>query len=108
MESPSLAIPFFERSLKISKKAQFDSIYNCLVSKGKETPYFAPAPSSAARSADACTASIMIPRIPPRSITCKALIVVPPGEVTSSFNCPGCFPILRFKMEKLALCHQVI
>ena len=97
MESPTLAIQKKPQKLK---KAQFDSrILSCLVSKVKETPYFAPAPSSAARSADACTASIIIPRIPPRSITCKALIVVPPGEVTSSFNCPGCFPILRFKME---------
>ena len=62
MGSPSLAIPFFERSLKNSKKAQFDyRIVSCLVSKGKETPYFAPAPSSAARSADACTKSIIIP-----------------------------------------------
>ena len=44
------------------------------------------APNSVALSAEACTASIMIPLMPARSITCRARIVVPPGDVTSSFN----------------------
>ena len=68
--------------------------------------YFAP--NSVARSADACTASIIIPRIPPLSITCRALIVVPPGDVTSSLSCPGCFPVLikKILLENLVKIKQ--
>ncbi|WAR17891.1 hypothetical protein MAR_032485 [Mya arenaria] len=44
---------------------------------------------SCARNVAASTASISVARKPAFSSLCSAAIVVPPGEQTSSFNCPG-------------------
>ncbi len=44
-------------------------------------------------SAQASCASITAPRKPSASREATASIVVPPGEQTMSFNCPGCFPV---------------
>ena len=50
-------------------------------------------PSSFAFNVAASTASISVDRNPAFSSLWSAVIVVPPGEHTSSFSWPGCFPV---------------
>mmetsp|Transcript_5175 Transcript_5175/g.18563 ORF Transcript_5175/g.18563 Transcript_5175/m.18563 type:complete len:205 (-) Transcript_5175:308-922(-) len=49
--------------------------------------------SSSPLSAAAFTARMNADRTPHRSNSATAAIVVPPGDVTPSFNAPGCFPV---------------
>jgi hypothetical protein len=51
--------------------------------------------SSSARFAAACTAFIIVARRPDISRECTPAMVVPPGEVTSSFNWPGWRPLSK-------------
>src|SRR5207245_750143 len=50
-------------------------------------------PSSSERLVAASTAAMSAARTPPTSIAWSPSMVVPPGDVTLSFNCAGCSPV---------------